>query len=102
MAGEVLWRDTALTPKIFILDARAVFPIALWLFHWAYWTACVAGIAGLGLVHGGAAPGRPVTASLGVGAMVAHAGDDVRGFVEAVDQVLYAAKRNGRNRIETL
>ena len=45
MAGEVLWRDTALTPKIFILDARAVFPIALWLFHWAYWTACVAGIA---------------------------------------------------------
>ena len=45
MASEVLWRDTALTPKIFILDARAVFPIALWLFHWAWWTACVAGIA---------------------------------------------------------
>ena len=45
MNHEVLWRDTALTPKIFILDARAVFPIALWLFHWAGWTACVAGIA---------------------------------------------------------
>ena len=45
MNHEVLWRDTALTPKIFILDARAVFPVALWLFHWAYWTACVAGIA---------------------------------------------------------
>lgn len=42
MTGEVLWRDTALTPKIFILDARAVFPLALWLFHWAWWTACVA------------------------------------------------------------
>ena len=45
MKKELLWRDTALTPKIFILDARAVFPIALWLFHWAWWTACVAGIA---------------------------------------------------------
>ena len=45
MNHDVLWRDTALTPKIFILDARAVFPIALWLFHWAWWTACVAGIA---------------------------------------------------------
>ena len=33
--ADVLWRDTALTPKIFILDARAVFPLALWLFHWA-------------------------------------------------------------------
>lgn len=30
--ADVLWRDTALTPKIFILDARAVFPLALWLF----------------------------------------------------------------------
>ena len=45
MAGEVLWRDTGIAPKIFILDARAIFPLALWLFHWAYWTACVAGIA---------------------------------------------------------
>ena len=40
--ADVLWRDTALTPKIFILDARAVFPLALWLFHWAYWTAAIA------------------------------------------------------------
>ena len=53
MKREVLWRDTALTPKIFILDARAVFPLALWLFHWAYWTACVAliGIVALYLVQ---------------------------------------------------
>jgi len=42
MAGEVLWRDTAIPPKIFILDARAIFPLALWLFHWAYWTAAIA------------------------------------------------------------
>ncbi len=50
---DILWRDTALTPKIFILDARAVFPIALWLFHWAWWTAgiAIAAIAGLYLVQ---------------------------------------------------
>jgi intracellular multiplication protein IcmT len=35
MTGDVLWRDTVLAPKIFILDARAVFPIGLWLFHWS-------------------------------------------------------------------
>ena len=40
--ADVLWRDTALTPKIFMLDARAVFPLALWLFHWAWWTAGLA------------------------------------------------------------
>ena len=42
MPGDVLWRDTALTPKIIILDARAVFPLALWLFHWAWWTTALA------------------------------------------------------------
>lgn len=42
MAGEVLWRDTGIAPKIFILDARAIFPLALWLFHWAWWTAAIA------------------------------------------------------------
>ena len=46
MNHNLLWRDTALTPKIFILDARAVFPLGLWLFHWAWWTACVA-VAGI-------------------------------------------------------
>ena len=39
---DVLWRDTGLAPKIFILDARAVFPLALWLFHWSWWTAGIA------------------------------------------------------------
>ena len=42
MVSDVLWRDTGLTPKILILDARAVFPLALWLFHWAWWTAALA------------------------------------------------------------
>lgn len=42
MKSDVLWRDTGLSPKIFILDARAVFPILLWLFHWTWWTAGIA------------------------------------------------------------
>jgi intracellular multiplication protein IcmT len=53
MAGDVLWRDTGLAPKIFILDARAVFPIGLWLFHWSWWTfvAALGGMAALYLVQ---------------------------------------------------
>lgn len=39
---DILWRDTALPPKIFVLDARAIFPLALWIFHWAWWTFYVA------------------------------------------------------------
>lgn len=35
---NVLWRDTALPAKIGPLDARAIFPLALWVFHWAWWT----------------------------------------------------------------
>jgi intracellular multiplication protein IcmT len=42
MAGEVLWRDTGIPPKIGTLDARAIFPLALWAFHWAWWTAAIA------------------------------------------------------------
>ena len=44
MASDVLWRDTGIAPKIFILDARAIFPLALWLFHWSYWTAAIAAV----------------------------------------------------------
>ena len=53
MNREVLWRDTGLTPKIFILDARAIFPVAIWLFHWTWWTGAIAGagVAGLYLVQ---------------------------------------------------
>lgn len=49
MSHEVLWRDTGLTPKIFILDARAIFPVAIWLFHWALWTGIIAGVGVVGL-----------------------------------------------------
>ena len=38
---------------IYVLDARAVFPLALWLFHWAWWTAglALAAIVALYLVQ---------------------------------------------------
>lgn len=49
MNREILWRDTGLTPKIFILDARAVFPVAIWLFHWTWWTGMIAGAGVIGL-----------------------------------------------------
>lgn len=53
MTGDILWRDTGITPKILVLDARAVFPLLLCLFHWAWWTASLAmlGIIGLYLVQ---------------------------------------------------
>lgn len=38
----MLWRDTALQPKIGPLNASAVFPVMLWVFHWAWWTFWVA------------------------------------------------------------
>ena len=45
MAEELLWRDTGIAPKIGPLDARAVFPVFFFLFHWAYWTAAIAATA---------------------------------------------------------
>lgn len=41
--NEVLWRDSGIAPKIGPIDARAIFPLGIWLFHWAYWTAAIAG-----------------------------------------------------------
>jgi intracellular multiplication protein IcmT len=32
------WCYTALRPQLGPLDARAVFPLALWMLHWAWWT----------------------------------------------------------------
>lgn len=64
--------------------------------------ACVDAIADLRIPHAGAGIGGFVTASLGVG--TARPGPDAaaRAFVAAVDQVLYAAKSGGRNRVEVL
>ena len=39
---EVLWRDTGIMPQVGPLDARAVFPLGLWLFHWSMETAIIA------------------------------------------------------------
>jgi intracellular multiplication protein IcmT len=43
------WSYTALRPKLWRLDARAVFPLGLWLLHWSWWTlaVAVAGVAAL-------------------------------------------------------
>ncbi|QIL20829.1 sensor domain-containing diguanylate cyclase [Thermomonas sp. HDW16] len=64
--------------------------------------ACLSGIAGLRIPHGGSQTSEYVTASIGVGTVVARTDDLERGFVEAVDRMLYVAKSNGRNRIEVL
>ena len=35
------WRDSARTPRFFIVDARAAFPIFLFLMHIRIWTGCL-------------------------------------------------------------
>ena len=37
-----MWRNTALKPKIFFMDANALFPMAIWAFHMRVWTLCIA------------------------------------------------------------
>lgn len=51
--------------------------------------------------HDASAIGKFVTVSMGVGTIKAAAGMEARHFVEAVDKLLYRAKQNGRNRIES-
>ena len=46
--------------------------------------------------------GQRVTVSIGVGTVTPGAHMKPSSFIEAVDQQLYAAKKNGRNRIETV
>lgn len=36
------WRDSARYPQLFIIDARAVFPVLLCLLHLRLWTIIVA------------------------------------------------------------
>lgn len=61
---------------------------------------CAEGIRDLRLAHPQSTIGPFVTASLGIATTIADIQAQPLGFVEAVDRMLYAAKRNGRNRIE--
>ena len=45
--AEAYWRDSARTPKFFSIDARATFPLLLFLLHIRMWTFIVAVIATL-------------------------------------------------------
>ena len=38
ITGETHWRDSARNARFFIIDARAVFPLLLWLVHIRWWT----------------------------------------------------------------
>jgi intracellular multiplication protein IcmT len=44
-AGPIPWAFSAKRPRLWILDARAVFPIGLCLIHWSLWTFFAAGAA---------------------------------------------------------
>ena len=39
------WRDSARSPRFFIVDARAVFPVFLFLMHIRIWTAVLVVLA---------------------------------------------------------
>jgi len=52
------------------------------------------------IVHALSPHGRRVTVSIGAGTMMPGGQADRAGFIRAVDQQLYAAKNNGRDRIE--
>lgn len=58
-------------------------------------------IAKQGIAHGQSPYGH-VTVSIGVGTAIPDGTMKPYPFIEAVDQQLYAAKKNGRNRIETV
>lgn len=57
-------------------------------------------LAQLAIPHESSTSGRIVTASFGVGTIIPGAEATIEAFTDAVDQLLYAAKRSGRDRIE--
>lgn len=46
-ARAVPWACSALRPRLWRLDAMAVFPLMVWLLHWSWWTL---GIAAAGIL----------------------------------------------------
>lgn len=45
---DILWSDTARNPRLFIIDARALIPLAIWLLHICWETFYVGAIGVLG------------------------------------------------------
>lgn len=38
------WRDSAREPRFFVINARAVFPLFMWILHarmWTFWIAII-------------------------------------------------------------
>jgi diguanylate cyclase (GGDEF)-like protein len=60
-----------------------------------------AGVESLRITHGGARAAGVVTVSVGVALATPAAGMAPDSLLEAADEALYQAKRNGRNRVET-
>ena len=56
----------------------------------------------LAITHAQSPLEQRITVSIGVGTVTPNAPMKPSSFIEAVDQQLYAAKKNGRNRIETV
>lgn len=52
------------------------------------------------IVHALSPHGRRITVSIGAGTVMPNGQADRAGFIKAVDQQLYAAKNNGRDRLE--
>jgi diguanylate cyclase (GGDEF)-like protein len=57
-------------------------------------------VSALRIPHGASSVSPFVTASMGVGTVQPSGGVEPVRFIEAVDKLLYKAKREGRNRIE--
>ena len=54
------------------------------------------------IAHAQSPHGEHITVSIGVGTLIPSEGLRPSDFIDAVDQQLYAAKKNGRNRVEVL
>ena len=44
------WRDSARTPKFFVIDAQVFIPIVLCLFHFRLWTVCLCVVVAIILI----------------------------------------------------
>ncbi len=47
------WRDSALTPRFFVLDAKGFFVVVIWMFHptWITFGAVVVVLAALAILN---------------------------------------------------